>query len=278
MTGEWNIVYGTDFLSIGDAEYVGCCVHLLCLEGSGRLVFNNIPIKVHANDSLIFSNAELVSDIVAGEDLRVEYIVIRTSFINRILPANRYGIGGRISLFGDPVISLTEEEAGKLHEDMQHLRSRLSDTGHAFYDNLVGGLAQAMIYDLYDFHFKQNMSIDATGSASIVVKGFMDLLNAGLCKSHRDVKFYAEELHVTPKYLSDTVKRLTGQTVTQMITAYTLPFVTGMLKDNKLSIVQIADALNFASVSYFCRYVQKHLGMPPGDYRKSTMPVKAKKS
>ena len=38
-------------------------------------------------------------------------------------------------------------------------------------------------------------------------------------------------------------------------------------KDNRLSITQIADEMQFTSVSYFSRYCTKHIGMSPAQYR-----------
>jgi DNA sulfur modification protein DndB len=45
-----------------------------------------------------------------------------------------------------------------------------------------------------------------------------------------------------------------------------------LLKDNKYSFTQIADRMSFASLSYFSRYVTKHLGMSPTQYRQTLSP------
>lgn len=276
MNKNENLTFGTDFYTIGNPEYEGCCLHLLCLNGIGTLNFNGLKIRLKKNDVMVYSNPELVSDLKAEEGLEIEFVVIRTAFINSILPANRYGIGGRVSLMEEPVMSLTEEEAANLHDDMDHIRRRIARP-HTFFDSYIAGLAQAMIYDLYDFHFRRNHTVDSTDSAANVMRGLIDLLNSGMYKTHRDVAFYAAELNVTPKYLSETVKRLSGQTVTDLIVSYTVPEITKLLKNSKLSITQISDALNFASVSYFSRYCLKHLGMSPAVYRATKMPAQKRR-
>lgn len=43
--------------------------------------------------------------------------------------------------------------------------------------------------------------------------------------------------------------------------------IKSYLDDNGQSITQIADEMQFTSVSYFCRYCVKHLGMSPARYR-----------
>ena len=43
--------------------------------------------------------------------------------------------------------------------------------------------------------------------------------------------------------------------------------IKSYLDDNGQSITQIADEMQFTSVSYFSRYCVKHLGMSPARYR-----------
>lgn len=40
----------------------------------------------------------------------------------------------------------------------------------------------------------------------------------------------------------------------------------------RLSLTQIADLMNFTSLSYFSRYCTKHLGQSPSEYRQSLQP------
>ena len=44
------------------------------------------------------------------------------------------------------------------------------------------------------------------------------------------------------------------------------------LNDERLSLTQIADLMNFTSLSYFSRYCTKHLGQSPSEYRFSLQP------
>ena len=44
------------------------------------------------------------------------------------------------------------------------------------------------------------------------------------------------------------------------------------LDNERLSLTQIADRMNFTSLSYFSRYCTKHLGQSPSEYRRSLQP------
>jgi AraC-like DNA-binding protein len=100
----------------------------------------------------------------------------------------------------------------------------------------------------------------------------MDLLSTGISRTEREVSYYAERLHVSPKYLSATIKRVTGHSVSSFIDRHTVPILKKYLNDERLSLTQIADRMNFTSLSYFSRYCTKHLGQSPSEYRRSLQP------
>lgn len=269
---ELKIVYSTQFQLIGSVKLKGWCVHMVCLQGEGFFTYDGRPFHVKKHDAVVINAPQQVHVVSQSEDLKVEVLAAPHDFLSNQLPANNYGIGGSISLYDNPVIPLSEEDAETLVRDIHHIRDRIADTGHLFYRELIGGLALPLIYDLFYFHAKNRTSIFATDRSMYVVKELMALLESGRSKKYREVAYYAEQLNVTVKYLSNTVKRQTGKSVTYYIDRYTVPMIKEYLNNPDLSIVQIAEEMNFTTLSYFSRYVTKHLGMSPKAYRESLMP------
>ena len=105
-----------------------------------------------------------------------------------------------------------------------------------------------------------------------IVKRLMLLLSTGTTKTRREVGYYADQLGVSMKYLSETVKRQTGNTVMDFIVQYTKPIIIEYLNNPRLSVAQIANALNFTTSNYFTRYCIKHIGMSPTEYRAAHQP------
>lgn len=269
---EIEIVYSTLFQLIGSIKFKRWCIHLICLQGEGYFTYNNRPFCIRKNDAVVISQPKQIEVVGQSEDLQVEILAAPQDFLNNQLPENHYGIGGGISLFDDPVIPLSEQGAEKLLRDMRNLRDRIADTDHLFYRELIGSLALTMMYDLFYFHALNRTPIFATDRSMYVVKELMALLESGRSKRFRDVSYYAEQLNITSKYLSDTVKRQTGKSVTYYIDRYTVPMIKSYLDNLDLSVSQIVEEMNFTSLSYFSRYVTKHLGMSPKAYRESLSP------
>ena len=96
---------------------------------------------------------------------------------------------------------------------------------------------------------------------------FVAMLERSDYREHRDVAWYASELCVTPKYLSEICKRVSGQSANYWINRYTAMELSHLLKDRSLTLTDIADRFNFASLSHFSRYVQNNLGASPSSFR-----------
>ena len=85
--------------------------------------------------------------------------------------------------------------------------------------------------------------------------------------TEREVRNYAEKLLVTPKYLSAVCKEKSGRTAMDWITESTVAQIKYYLLQTDLTVKEIAFKLDFPDVSFFCKYVKKHLGLAPLEYR-----------
>ena len=240
--------YSTDFYGMNSYELSHTCMHLLCLAGEASFVFNERCYHIVKNNL-------------------VDY-----KFLQNLLPSNNYSIGGSISLNQDPVIKLTNEQARHLLDDFHRLHDRMDDRHLQFYRELMGSLCLTMMYDIFEAHAQRDATDTHTDRTAYIVKQLMALLATGISRTERDVSYYAERLNVSPKYLSATIKRVTGHSVTSYIDRHTVPILKDYLNDERLSLTQIADAMNFTSLSYFSRYCTKHLGLSPSEYRQSLQP------
>ena len=266
---DHRIIHSTDFNTISDSSLKGYCIHLLCLSGEASFAYNKHGFTIHQDDALVISYPEDVVITRASADLKVLIVAAPAKYLYSLLPSVNYGVSGRISLYDDPVIPLSEGHARLLRKDFANLIERIPDTAHTFYSEIIGSLAVTMIYDIYYFHALVHDTQTTTDRKAYVVKGLVAMLEKGASLQHREVAYYAERLNVTPKYLTETIKRVTGNSVTFLIDRYTVPILKELLDDPNLSITQIAGRMCFSSLSYFSRYVTKHLGMPPARYRET---------
>lgn len=103
---------------------------------------------------------------------------------------------------------------------------------------------------------------------TVLLRNFIELLYNGEYIRNRDLDFYASRLCITPHYLSEICKKVSGKPATYWIDRFTLQEITRLLRQKELSLTTIAERMNFSSVSYFSRYVQKRMKTTPSEYRK----------
>ena len=264
--------YSTDFYGMNASELSHCCMHLLCTAGEGSFVFNEHCYHIVRNDLVVIPTPCKVKNIAAHPDIRVEWFAADYKFLQNQLPSNNYSIGGSISLNHNPVIRVNDEQALRLLEDFHRLRDRMDDRHLQFYNEMMGSLCLTMMYDIFEAHAQRDASAPHTDRTAYIVKQLMALLTTGISRRERDVSYYAGQLNVSAKYLSSTVKRVTGHSITSYIDRHTVPILKDFLDDERLSLTQIADLMNFTSLSYFSRYCTKHLGQSPSEYRQSLQP------
>lgn len=267
-----DFLYSTDFYGMNAPELSHTCMHLLCTDGEGSFVFNERCYHIVKNDLVVIPYPVRVSNIAAYADMQVEWFAADYKFLQNLLPSNNYSIGGSITLNQNPVIKLTDEQAALLLSDFHRLRDRMDVRHLLFYRELMGSLCLTMIYDIFEPHAQRDATDTHSDRTAYIVKQLMALLSTGISRTERDVSYYAERLNVSPKYLSATIKRVTGHSVTSYIDRHTVPILKDYLGDERLSVTQIAERMNFASLSYFSRYCTKHLGQSPSEYRQSLQP------
>jgi two-component system, response regulator YesN len=78
----------------------------------------------------------------------------------------------------------------------------------------------------------------------------------------------AEELEVTPNYLSRLFRQETGKSFSDYLSDLRVERAAELLKSSTLKIYQIGDAVGYPNPRYFSEWFQKQTGMSPGDYRK----------
>lgn len=86
-------------------------------------------------------------------------------------------------------------------------------------------------------------------------------------KQERNALFYARQLHLSPQHLSTTVKKVTGKTLTDIISSFIIRDAKAKLRSTDMTVQEIAYSLNFSNISFFGKYFKRYTGVSPRHYR-----------
>ena len=84
----------------------------------------------------------------------------------------------------------------------------------------------------------------------------------------REVQWFAEQIGITPKYLSEICKERSGKSASEWIADVTIAELKHLLRETTIPIHKIAEQMEFPNASFFCQYTKKHTGLTPNKFRK----------
>jgi len=140
-------------------------------------------------------------------------------------------------------------------------------------DLIVAQLELLLIY--CDRYYKRQFNTRKTNSAEILTR--MEILMADYFMSNRcaeqgapTVTWISEQLGISPKYLSDLLRNLTGESAQQHIQNKVIEKAKELLLTTNLTISEIAYQLGFEYPQSFNKGFRKRVDMTPLKFRQST--------
>ena len=243
----------------------GYLTHALCLNGEADVRLNNQEFKLKKNDSFILRKSEMGELLTASDDFGIINIFVTTEFTELATPLSNYGMRGGMLLFQEPIMPLTDEQTERLHRSMRYIEECAGMNNHLFYRDMLLNAVQRMIIDFFDFHATLYGNETVTTPAAILMEGFLQLLEQGEFREHRELTYYADRLHVTSKYLSETIKKYSGYPANHWINRYL--DISRLLRNPAVTIQDLVDMFGFSSISHLNRYVKNQLGVNPNEMR-----------
>lgn len=240
-----------------------------CTRGQVEYRVDTVEHVVHPGEVIIVSERHVVDHYKASPDLMGLCMMVSVPFFQEVIR----DVSDLSALFlfsrNHPVMKLTEREGDIFHRYFYAIRERITDTTNHFRRELIRTLMLAMFYDLSNviYSFRQQTN-QRKSRADEIFAQFIKMVEAN-CKEERRVAWYAEQLGITPKYLSETVKLVSKRTPNEWIDNYVTLEIRVQLKTSTKSIKDIAKEMKFPNQSFLGKYFKEHVGMSPSDYRRS---------
>lgn len=240
----------------------------LCKHGKAQYSIDTREQTVKPGDLLFISERHIVDNYMASPDFECLCIMVSTEFYHGFIQNVKNVSSLLLFSMNNPVVSLTPREIQVYSNYYQTIREKMSDRGHHYRTNLVKALLLAMFYDMSNviWRVEQQESKSQT-RADVIFANFIRLLEQHF-RQERRVSWYAEQLCITPKYLSEIVKQVSKRTPNEWIDNYVILVIRVLLKNSTKSIKEIAEELQFPNQSFLGKYFKEHIGVSPSQYRK----------
>ncbi|CDB98224.1 putative uncharacterized protein [Bacteroides sp. CAG:443] len=256
---------GQEFLS--DLVKVDALLLVFCVKGKASLCINGDTYMIHPNDLLVCVPNIVFERSMISIDFEMRGVVLSPEYMKNMVLFECSSWSFRSFVEKHPVLSLNEEEAKLFRQYYDLLYEKMTRAPRKHQKELFDALLEMFHYDFYDTMERfYNENPKTFSSSEVLFRNFLDLLNTP-GNNCRKVAYYADKLHVSPKYLSAVCKEVSGQTAFDLVNQYVLKNVKYMLQWSPKSIKEIAMELDFPNLSFFGKYVKRYLGVSPKQYR-----------
>lgn len=240
----------------------------LCLKGQAKYNIDTKEQTVKAGDLLFISERHIVDNYSASADFECLCIMVSTEFYHGFVQSVQNVSSLLLFSMNNPVVALTPSEVQVFSNYFHTIREKITNTGHHYRENLVKALLLAMFYDMSNVIYRvEQQGKKPQMRADALFSQFIRLLEQNF-RSIRRVSWYAAQLFITPKYLSEVVKQTSKRTPNEWIDSYVILEARVLLKTTTMSIKEIADELHFPSQSFLGKYFKEHVGVSPSEFRK----------
>lgn len=262
----------TDSIAVGPVysgpKRINYILMALCQRGEARYTIDTRQQTVRQGDLLFVSERHIVDSYQSSPDFKCLCIMVTTEFYHSFV-LNVKNVSSLL-LFStkNPVVKLTETEIHTYGNYYASIREKMV-AAHPYRTEVVKALLLAMFYDMSGviWRVEQQTSKNQTRADALFAR-FIKLLEANF-RSERRVGWYASQLSISPKYLSEVVKQVSKRTPNDWIDHYVVLELRVLLKNSTKNIKEITEELHFPNQSFLGKYFKEHVGMSPSEYRRS---------
>lgn len=229
-------------------------------RGTIKGQINHMPVELKANSCCIYLADSLLEKPEVSKDCAFYIMGFTTRFAESL---NTQIAQKQLSqLLMRPVWQLTEAQMQIAQQYIALLRPLIE----ANYVTAVYNLVRSLLYFLaqdYKVDPRQAQTISRTEQ---ICGEYLSLVEVH-CRKQHTVEWYADQMHLSPKYLSNVVKQTLGASPNTYIDEALVRQAKSLLTSTSLSVQQIANLLGFLNQSHFGTFFKRRTGSSPKAFK-----------
>ena len=237
---------------------------------TGRIVVEmggNQQVKVAPGQLLLIPTAKIVEPLLISTDAEVTALLISDRVLKSVL-GNQINIWNKAMYMREIYVVGGNDWIGGMQ---QYTRSvfKIEKMPLLSREIMVSFLRTMLLMVCEELLRHDDMTLENDSSTihdKEIFNQFLQLLSNQEQKRQR-VAFYADLLHISPKYLSSVSKKVSGKNPMRWITESTMQDCYSLLKETDMSIKEISNKLGFPNSSFFSQYFREQASVTPLEYR-----------
>jgi AraC-like DNA-binding protein len=169
-------------------------------------------------------------------------------------------------------LHLSDKEKNVLYECIQKIQSELQENIDTHSQYIIVSTIELLLNYCSRYYGRQMITRSHTNKT--IIAQIQIILTTYFSDIHLkdkglpSVKFLADNVHLSPSYLSDLLRKETGKNTQEHIHFYLIEQAKNLLLNSEKNMNEIAFGLGFEYPQYFNKLFKKKTGKTPMEYRK----------
>jgi AraC-like DNA-binding protein len=254
------------------ATYLEEGVGGLCTGGTAMIELFSMRRQISKNDLVTILPCQLASIHKVSDDFSMIFFKVdKVMFMDIMSSLGRITPNFFFHMRKNFQVPISVNEAKRFLGFCRAIDFRTNNDDPAFRRETILHLLRIYYWDFY-VHFqkktrKRNTPLLNSNKESIAMKFAMLVFENR--ETHREVAYYADQLCISPLYLTKIIQEVNGRSARDMIADYTIIGIKTLLRNADITIKDVVRHSGFSSQSSFSRFFRKHTGMSPSEYRRT---------
>lgn len=233
----------------------------ICQRGSGEVMIDAKIYNLKNDDMLVIFPHSIIQPLSYSADIELYVLGVHHDFIANV------DIDSAVPLFlfirENPCIGLGQQDKSVIVELCEILKSKSERRNNPYLKEISEQLLLTLFYEISAIYTREKpLEQRVKKRDEELLANFLYLVNEYF-KSERGLDFYAGQMCITPKYMSQVVRQASGISAREWIASTVIINARALLKSSGMTVSQVADYLNFPNPSFFSQYFKKHAGVTP---------------
>lgn len=243
-------------------------IYAICLSGTASLLLSGEKVEIKKDDFFTAIPSTAIRVLGHSKGFRLKILLFERAFLlKNISDTRQLEQLGFFNYDALAHIHLEKQEAVFLKQKLDAIHGKSLSTG-LFHETILQSLMINLLFETAELYFKYTGETKkkALRNEELLFMKFMKLVNFNF-REEQQLGFYAEKLFVSPKYLINVCKNVSGKSPGTLIAEAILTEAKLLLALPEQNISTVSATLGYSSLAAFSKFFRKQTGASPSAFR-----------
>ncbi|MBQ3633795.1 MAG: helix-turn-helix transcriptional regulator [Paludibacteraceae bacterium] len=234
------------------------------VKGTVRGKMNNRFVELTANTGILVMADHVLTEVEVSPDCEFYVLGFTTQFADMLNVRIPQAV--LTNMFVNPTWHMTEQQMQVILQYINLLRKLIEVNK----PQAITSLVRSMLYNQAADYQVTPQQANTISRAEQICGQYLSLVEMH-CRTQHTVEWYASQMCLAPKYLSNVVKQTLGFSPNKYIDQALMRQAKSLLSSTSLSVQQISDRLGFQNQSHFGTFFKRQTGLSPKAFKQQVM-------